>query len=237
MERINKLVISLWFFMACLSQAQAQILDGTFSFIGEEIVTSDILLTSIGGQPFEGTTVEVPLSYGFIEVVSTANEYTNVLALTLEKDQVSAVVGEQLQLTAAFSPVEVDNPMLSWHSSDPLVVAVKDGVVSALQEGEATVTVVSASGLFADQCEVTVKSDPTGIEELNGGNRIYPTVIEDYLYADLQQAETIYIINVSGKVCEKVRCQAGQNTISMQAYPIGVYFIRMDSKVVKVIKR
>ncbi len=127
--------------------------------------------------------------------------------------------------------------MVSWYSSDPSVVAVKDGVVSALQEGKATVTVVSASGLFADQCEVTVKSDPTSIEEVSSGNRIYPTVTEDYLYADLQQAQTIYIINVSGKVCEKVQCQAGQNTISMQAYPIGVYFIRMDSKVVKVIKR
>ena len=216
---------------------QAQTLEGAFSFQGEEIATSNILLTAIGGQPFEGTTVEAPLSYGFIEVVSTANEYTNVSALTLEKDQVSVVVGEQLQLKAAFSPVEVDNPMVSWRSSDPSVVAVKDGVVSALQEGKVTVTVVSASGLFADRCEVTVKSDPTSIEEVSSGNRIYPTVTEDYLYADLQQAQTIYIINVSGKVCEKVQCQAGQNTISMQAYPIGVYFIRMDSKVVKVIKR
>ena len=93
--------------------------------------------------------------------------------------------------------------MVSWYSSDPSVVAVKDGVVSALQEGKATVTVVSASGLFADQCEVTVKSDPTSIEEVSSGNRIYPTVTEDYLYADLQQAQTIYIINVSGKSMRK----------------------------------
>mgnify|MGYP001136815731 FL=1 len=91
---------------------QAQTLEGAFSFQGEEIATSNILLTAIGGQPFEGTTVEMPLYFGFIEVVSTANEYTNVSALTLEKDHVSAVVGEQLQLTAAFSPVEVDNPMV-----------------------------------------------------------------------------------------------------------------------------
>ena len=213
---------------------QAQTLEGTFSFQGEEATTSAIQLTAIGGQPFEGTTVEAPLSYGFIEVVSTANEYTNVSALTLEKDLVSAEVGEQLQLTAAFSPAEVDNPMLGWYSSDPSVVGVKDGVVSALQEGKATVTVVSASGVFADQCEVTVKSDPTSIEMVNSGNRIYPTVTKDYLYADLQ---TIYIINVSGKVCEKIQCQTGRNTITMQAYPTGVYFIRMDSEVVKVIKR
>lgn len=216
---------------------QAQTLDGAFSCQGEEATISAIQLTAIGGQPFEGITVEAPLSYGFIEVVSTANEYTNVSALTLEKDLVSAEVGEQLQLTAAFSPAEVDNPMLGWYSSDPSVVGVKDGVVSALQEGKATVTVVSASGVFADQCEVTVKSDPTSIEMVNSGNRIYPTVTKDYLYADLQQPQTIYIINVSGKVCEKIQCQTGRNTITMQTYPTGVYFIRMDSEVVKVIKR
>lgn len=228
-------ILSIYLLSVCFVNAQT--LEGTFSFQGEEATTSAIQLTAIGGQPYEGTTVEAPLSYGFIEVVSTANEYTNVSALTLEKDLVSAEVGEQLQLTAAFSPAEVDNPMLGWYSSDPSVVAVKDGVVSALQEGKATVTVVSASGVFADQCEVTVKSDPTSIEMVNSGNRIYPTVTKDYLYADFQQPQTIYIINVSGKVCEKIQCQIGRNTITMQAYPTGVYFIRMDSEVVKVIKR
>lgn len=230
----------LYLFLASLSllfPLQAQTLEGAFSCQGEEGISSTKRLTALAGQPFEGTSPEVPLSYGFIEMVSTANEYTNVLALTLEKDQVSATVGEQLQLVAAFSPAEVDNPILGWYSSDPSVVAVKDGVVSALQEGKAMVTVVSASGVFADQCEVTVKSDPTSIEEVSSGNRIYPTVIKDYLYTDLQQAQTIYIINVSGKVCEKVQCQAGQNVISMQAYSAGVYFIRMDNEVVKVIKR
>lgn len=228
-------ILSIYLLSVCFVNAQT--LEGTFSFQGEEVTTSAIQLTAIGGQPFEGATVEVLLSYGFIEVVSTANEYTNVSALTLEKDLVSAEVGEQLQLTAAFSPAEVDNPMLGWYSSDPSVVGVKDGVVSALQEGKATVTVVSASGVFADQCEVTVKSDPTSIEMVNSGNRIYPTVTKDYLYADLQQPQTIYIINVSGKVCEKIQCQTGRNTITMQTYPTGVYFIRMDSEVVKVIKR
>lgn len=233
----TKILYILCIYLLSVCFVKAQTLEGTFSFQGEEATTSAIQLTAIGGQPYEGTTVEAPLSYGFIEVVSTANEYTNVSALTLEKDLVSAEVGEQLQLTATFSPAEVDNPMLGWYSSDPSVVAVKDGVVSALQEGKATVTVVSASGVFADQCEVTVKSDPTSIEMVNSGNRIYPTVTKDYLYADLQQPQTIYIINVSGKVCEKIQCQTGRNTITMQAYPTGVYFIRMDSEVVKVIKR
>lgn len=119
-----------------LFSLQGQTLDGYFSFQGEETATSNTQLTAIGGQPFEGTTVEGPLSYGFIEVVSTANEYTNVLALSLEKDRVSTEVGEQLQLTAVFSPSEVDNPILNWYSSDLSVVTIKDGVISALQKGK-----------------------------------------------------------------------------------------------------
>lgn len=218
-------------------QVQAQTLEGAFSFQGEETVTSNTQLTAIAGQPFEGTPAGSMLSYGLIETVSTANEYTNIVALTLEKEQLSVGVGEQQLLTAVFSPKEIANPLLSWHSSDPSVLTVKNGVVSALKEGKATVTVVSANGVYADQCEVTVGSDPTSIEIVNSGNRIYPTVTKDYLNADLQQAQTIYIINVSGRVCEKHQCQAGQNTISMQAYPVGVYFIRMDNEVVKIIKR
>lgn len=220
-----------------LFSLQGQTLDGYFSFQGEETATSNTQLTAIGGQPFEGTTVEGPLSYGFIEVVSTANEYTNVLALSLEKDRVSTEVGEQLQLTAVFSPSEVDNPILNWYSSDLSVVTIKDGVISALQKGKAIVTVVSANGVFTDQCELTVKSDPTSIEKMNSGDRVYPTITKDYLYLDLQQVQVIYIINVAGQICAKIPCQVGQNTISMQVYPAGIYFIRMDNEVVKVVKQ
>lgn len=53
---------------------RAQTLDGTFSFQGAGTVTSTTQLTAIGGQPFEGSSVEAPLSYGFIEILSTANE-------------------------------------------------------------------------------------------------------------------------------------------------------------------
>lgn len=225
-------------FFLMYSSLQAQTLEGVFSCQGkEEAIASASQLTAIAGQPCEGTTAGTPLSYGFIETVSTANEYTNVRSLDLEKALVSTNPGEQLPLTAIFSPEKVDNPTVSWFSSDPTVATVKDGVVSALKEGNTTVTVISACGMYADNCELTVSANPTSIEEVNSGNRIYPTVTKDYLYADLQQAQTVYIINIAGKICGKVPCQAGQNTLSMQAYPSGIYFIRVDKEVVKVVKQ
>lgn len=103
------LIISSFFL---LNPLQAQTLEGAYSVQGKELATSAIGLTAIAGQPFEGTPAGSLLSYGFIETVSTANEYTNVVALTLEKEQLSVEVGEQQLLTAAFSPKEVANPLL-----------------------------------------------------------------------------------------------------------------------------
>lgn len=228
------LFISFFFLFTSL---QAQTLEGGFSIQGEEVAISAINLTSIGGQPFEGSPADILLSYGFIETVSTANEYTSIQSLTLEEDKVSTEPGKQLQLAATFSPEIVDNQTVSWSSSDPTVATVENGAISALHEGKSTITVVSACGVYSDVCEVTVSSDPTSIEEVNSGNRIYPTVTKDFLYVDLQQAQTIYIINVGGQICAKIPCQVGQNTISMQVYPAGIYFIRMDNEVVKVVKQ
>lgn len=60
-------------------------------------------LTAIAGQPFEKTVAGSPLSYGFIETVSTTNEYTNVTALTLGEHEASVEVGESVQLSATMS--------------------------------------------------------------------------------------------------------------------------------------
>lgn len=62
-------------------------------------------LTAIAGQPFEGTVAGSPLSYGFIDTVSTTNEYTNVTALTLGEHEASVEVGESVQLSATMSIV------------------------------------------------------------------------------------------------------------------------------------
>ena len=237
MRDISKLVITLCFFVACLFRVQAQTLEGTFSPQSEEVTISTIQLTAIVGQPFEGTIEGTQLSYGFIETVSTANEYTNIQSFSLDKEELGAEPGEQLPLVVIFSPKVVDNATLSWFSSNPSVVTVEDGIVSALKEGQSTITVVSACGVYSDICEVTVSSDPTSIEEVNSGNRIYPTVTKDFLYVDLQQAQTIYIINLAGQICAKIPCQVGQNIISMQVYPAGIYFVRMDNEVVKVVKQ
>lgn len=320
-------LVFLW--LGILVSLQAQTLEGVFSFQGEETVASTIQLTAIGGQPFEGTAAGSLLAYGFVETVSTANEYTDVTALTLGQHEASLEAGSSLKLSASFSPAEVDNQAVGWFSSDPSVVTVKDGTISALKAGNAVISVVSASGIFSDRCDitvtksgsdpvpepdpilvtgvslepqeallkvgetieleatvspqnaddkrvewissdenvatvqagvvtavatgtavvrvttvdggytatctVTVSAAPTSIDNVSGGNNV--SLVDDYLHLELQKPQIVYIFNVSGKVCDVVQSQSGLNTVSMQKYPAGIYFVRMENKVVKVVKR
>lgn len=312
----------------------AQTLDGSFSCQGKELVgTGDVRVTAIAGQSFEGTKAGSPLSYGFIESVSTANEFTNITAFVLSQREAALEVGEQLELSVAFSPEEVDNASVVWSSSDPEVATVQDGVVSVLEAGEATICAVSACGVYADQCvitvtksepdpepepepepepilvtgvslepeeatleigetleleatvlprdaddkrvewdssdelvatvrdgvvtavgsgtatirvatvdggyeatcTVTVTEDPTSIEEVTDGNRI--SFVDGFLYLELQKPQTVSVWNVNGQICTLIEGQPGLNVRSLQTYPAGVYFVRTESRVVKIVKR
>ena len=320
MKYIYLLAYALCPFLLC-----AQTLDGAFSCQGKEVLTggTSISVTSITGQSFEGIEAGASLAYGFIERVSTENEYTDVLALTLSREEASLAVGEEIELTAIFSPEVVDNPAVSWFSSDPKVATIKDGTVSAKSRGTVVVTVVSAYGVYADECNITVTQsesepipvtgvvlepeevmleigrtleleatvlpqdaddkrvewsssdervatvldgvvtamgvgtatisvttvdggyeaacmvpvddDPTSIENVSEGNSVF--FVDGSLHLDLQKPQTVYILDVSGKVCDVIQCQSGQSTVSMQKYSVGIYFVRMDNQVVKVVKR
>lgn len=92
----NIAVFFISFLLGTILPLQAQTLEGTFSCQGEEVLTggTGISVTSIAGQSFEGTEAGAALSYGFIERVSTENEYTEVSALTLSREEASLAVGE-----------------------------------------------------------------------------------------------------------------------------------------------
>ena len=49
--------------------------------------------------------------------------------------------GETMSLTATISPSDAENQNALWSTSNTNVVTVKDGAVSAIAPGEATITV------------------------------------------------------------------------------------------------
>lgn len=65
--------------------------------------------------------------------------------------------GESVQLTAVVEPDDADDKAVVWSSSDTSVATVEDGLVVAMSEGSAEITVVTNDGGFTDSVNVLVK--------------------------------------------------------------------------------
>jgi alpha-glucuronidase/uncharacterized protein YjdB len=80
-----------------------------------------------------------------------------VTGVTLDKSELDLPKGSSERLTAAITPEDATDTRLKWSSSDSAVATVSsDGLVTAVAEGTATITVKSYDGLQSDACEVTV---------------------------------------------------------------------------------
>jgi hypothetical protein len=74
-----------------------------------------------------------------------------------EGDQVLEV-GKTFQFTAEVQPVDATNKAVTWESSDETIATVSaTGLVTAVAEGKAIITAISADGGFSASVEVTVK--------------------------------------------------------------------------------
>jgi alpha-amylase len=79
----------------------------------------------------------------------------DVTGISLNKTDLTLNPGGTFQLEATVSPSDATDKTVTWTSSDPSVVSVKNGLVKAVSAGTATVT-ATAGGKSA-RCEVTVQ--------------------------------------------------------------------------------
>ena len=75
--------------------------------------------------------------------------------------------GESQKLTATVSPSNAENKTVLWTSSNSSVASVKDGLVSAIKSGKATITAKSDDGGKTVTCEVTVKAKVYPVESVS----------------------------------------------------------------------
>jgi len=84
----------------------------------------------------------------------------SVTGVTLNKNALTLTVGESETLIPAIKPSNAANKKVSWSSSDETIATVANGVVAAIAEGTATITVTTEDGGFTDDCVVTVEAAP-----------------------------------------------------------------------------
>ena len=133
-----------------------------------------------------------PLGYLSGEVISP-NDKIPVTGITLNKSSVSLKYSysTSARLKATVTPANATNKTVTWISSDPTALSVKDGYVKCLEtkEGQFTVTARTADGLTAT-CAVTITRTGTVV------NWVKPTTIEldtyDATSAEVQIGTTDY---------------------------------------------
>ena len=95
-----------------------------------------------------------------------------VTEIALSETTVSLWVGDTKTITATASPTTANNTNVTWSSSDKNVATVSSkGVITAKDEGSCSITCTAADGYGTTSiCKVTVKLQPTSIEELQIAN-------------------------------------------------------------------
>ncbi|MDE6480675.1 MAG: Ig-like domain-containing protein [Muribaculaceae bacterium] len=106
----------------------------------------------------KGTAIITAEAHGFTATcqVTVANKTVAVTGVTLNKTTLSLTEGETGTLTATVAPSDATDKTVTWTSSDEKIATVKNGIVTAIAPGTATIT-VTASGKTAT-CEVTVNA-------------------------------------------------------------------------------
>ena len=86
---------------------------------------------------------------------SSTDATVHVTGVTLDKTTASLIVSDTVTLTATVAPTNATNKTVAWTTSDATVATVKDGLVTAVKVGTATIT-ATADGKSAT-CAVTVR--------------------------------------------------------------------------------
>lgn len=90
-----------------------------------------------------------------------------VTSITLSQTSATITKGATLQLMATAQPADATNKTLVWRSSDENVcVTTQMGLLIAMNEGAAVVTVVPEYGVGQAQCNVTVQSEIEAIQDV-----------------------------------------------------------------------
>lgn len=89
---------------------------------------------------------------------------TDIPAESVEMQETLSInKGEAVQLIATVLPDDTTDKSLTWQSDNEEVATVENGIVTALKDGTATITVATANGLTAS-CEITVTTKTQSVE-------------------------------------------------------------------------
>ena len=127
-----------------------------------------------------------------------------VAEITLDNTSLLIAVGKTATVQATVLPMSASNKRLTWTSSNTEVATVEDGIVTAISEGNTTITATSTDGSnVSATCQVTVTANKDAAiaslqEELANAQDLYDNSEEGEeigQYAVGSRAELLEVIN------------------------------------------
>ena len=137
------------------------------------VSTNTFYLNVLENTSLESRTAKVVFKNaenGLSEVITVSQagrDAVQVESISLDKTELPLTEGDKETLVATVLPENADNKNVIWSSSDESVATVKDGVVSAIKEGEATITAKTDDGGKTATCAVKVKAKVYPVESVS----------------------------------------------------------------------
>jgi len=93
----------------------------------------------------------------------------HVTGISLDKTTVELVESDKVVLKATIAPENATNKNVTWNSSNPEIISVVNGEITAGKEGNATIIVTTEDGGKVANCQVSVKTKVASGESENIG--------------------------------------------------------------------
>ncbi len=122
---------------------------------------------------YAATATAIPSKAVTVVVPAFANLPVAVTGVQISNEMLTMAIGQQQHLTANVLPANADNQEIIWASSNPNVVTVNNGTVSAISAGIATIAAISSDGGISATCSVTVNQNAVVITGLSIADKVY----------------------------------------------------------------
>lgn len=157
---------------------------------------------------------------------------TLVTSIEVTPTEYEGVEGSEFQLTAIILPENATNKNVNWSSSDEAIANVsEDGLVKVLKEGNAVITASTTDGSnLTATCKITVL---TSIDGVSDDNIIVVTSGDYIIVSNAPKNVDVNVYSNNGTLIRSVK-SAGE-TISINISSIGIYYVKVGNKTVKVI--
>ncbi len=122
----------------------------------EVATVEDGVVTGVSAGSVVITVTTIDGSYSAQCGIEVLPAVIHVTKVSLDRSTMSMSIGDSAQLVASVLPSDAFNRNVVWSSSDSKVATVSGGLVKAITNGTATITVTTEDGSYSASCVVTV---------------------------------------------------------------------------------